>query len=366
MPLVSVIIPNYNHAPYLVQRIETVLNQTFADMEVIIMDDKSTDDSLAVIEAYRDHPQVSQVLINEANGGSTFKQWNRGIRQAKGEYIWIAESDDYADPLFVEVLYKQLVQHPSAGIAYCESMVVDREGKQLFPVSSISKIPEKERWQRNFFSEGRTECTQYMLLENVIPNASAALFRKNVYEQAGDADERMRLAGDWLQWAKMLLKADLVFVAQPLNYYRSHPATVRFRTSTAARTLEIQECSRIITLIGQNADVPGERIAKSYNTLFANWLKRIQQENYFKKEYYRELLQLLVSTGAPPESRAEIAGKLTEIWLKHFRKTALRDNLGIFYDASRTDKQLIRRILGRINRSLSHRWAGREANGVSK
>ena len=95
MPLVTVIIPNYNHAKYLRQRIDTVLNQTYTSFEVIILDDCSTDNSKDIILSYKDNPHISNIVLNSENSGSTFKQWNKGFELAKGDYIWIAESDDY-------------------------------------------------------------------------------------------------------------------------------------------------------------------------------------------------------------------------------------------------------------------------------
>ena len=93
-PLVSVIVPNYNHAPFLDERINSILNQSYDNYELIIMDDMSTDNSVDVINKYKDHEHVSQIIINEKNSGSPFKQWNKGFAKAKGELIWIAESDD--------------------------------------------------------------------------------------------------------------------------------------------------------------------------------------------------------------------------------------------------------------------------------
>src|SRR5207342_2166753 len=79
MPEVSVIIPNYNHAVYLEQRIESVLNQTFQDFELIILDDCSPDNSRDVIDQYRVNSKVSHIVYNSINSGSTFKQWQKGI-----------------------------------------------------------------------------------------------------------------------------------------------------------------------------------------------------------------------------------------------------------------------------------------------
>src|SRR3984893_17231816 len=102
-PKVSVIIPNYNHAAYLRQRIDTVLRQTYQDFEVILMDDCSTDDSRTIISEYSSDPRI-RIELNETNSGSTFRQWKKGIALARGEYIWIAESDDYSDERFLEQL----------------------------------------------------------------------------------------------------------------------------------------------------------------------------------------------------------------------------------------------------------------------
>ena len=77
MPLVSVVIPNYNHAPYLRRRVRSVLDQTFGDFEVLILDDASTDESLRVLDEFAADPRV-RIVANETNSGSTFVQWRRG------------------------------------------------------------------------------------------------------------------------------------------------------------------------------------------------------------------------------------------------------------------------------------------------
>ena len=94
-PLVSVIVPNYNHARYLEQRLDSVFGQTYPNFEVIILDDSSTDNSLEIINRYKYNPHLSQIVVNKTNSGSVFKQWAKGLSLAKGEWIWIAESDDY-------------------------------------------------------------------------------------------------------------------------------------------------------------------------------------------------------------------------------------------------------------------------------
>src|ERR1700675_4790198 len=106
-PKVSVIIPNYNHARFLRQRMESVLGQTFQDFEVILLDDCSTDESQSILREYAADPRV-RLEFNEKNSGSTFKQWNKGVRLVRGKYVWMAESDDYAEPQFLEKVVARL------------------------------------------------------------------------------------------------------------------------------------------------------------------------------------------------------------------------------------------------------------------
>ena len=105
--LISIILPNYNHAIYLIDRLDSIFNQTYQNFEVIILDDASTDDSLAILNMYRNHPKVSNFIRNEKNTGSPFKQWAKGLRLAKGDLIWIAESDDDCDLNFLESQVKR-------------------------------------------------------------------------------------------------------------------------------------------------------------------------------------------------------------------------------------------------------------------
>ena len=120
-PYVSIIIPNYNHAPYLKQRIESVLSQSYQNFEVILLDDRSTDNSWDILQAYKGHEKVSHCLRNDRNSGSPFIQWQKGIEIAKGEWIWIAESDDWADESLLESLINLTRLYPQVPLVFCQS-----------------------------------------------------------------------------------------------------------------------------------------------------------------------------------------------------------------------------------------------------
>lgn len=122
---VSIILPNYNHAQYLQERLDSLFNQTHQDFEVIILDDASTDGSQNILTPYKDHPKVTHFIINEKNTGSPFKQWEKGITLATGEYIWIAESDDFCDINFLE---SQLQHLGDAHAVVSKTLIVDKKG----------------------------------------------------------------------------------------------------------------------------------------------------------------------------------------------------------------------------------------------
>jgi glycosyltransferase involved in cell wall biosynthesis len=233
-PKVSVVIPSYNHARFLPERIRSVLQQTFQDFEVLIFDDASTDDSRAVIDQFRD-PRI-RATFNERNSGSTFQQWNRGVAEARGEYVWLAESDDYADPEFLATLVDLLERHPNCGLAYTQSNEVDCSGLVAGPLTYMQQL-HPTRWLSYFVASGPEEAATYLLHENTIPNASGVLFRREIYLAAGGANERMKLAGDWLMWAKLCSRSDVAYVARALNYFRMHPATVRAQRTHTLRAM---------------------------------------------------------------------------------------------------------------------------------
>lgn len=219
-PKISVIIPNYNHARYLKQRIDSVIDQTFQDFEIILLDDCSTDASREVLTSYRDHPRVRSIIFNEHNSGSPFKQWQKGIGLAKGEWIWIAESDDYADNRFLERLLPA-TRGSNIGLVYCDSKVVVDEAVREETFASIkNKRFKTDRWSRDHVNSGTDEIENYLLIESTINNTSAVLFNKQVLQMANPFDETFRYIGDKFTFVKVLSLADIAYVGESLNYYR--------------------------------------------------------------------------------------------------------------------------------------------------
>lgn len=217
MPLVSVIIPNYNHAAFLKQRIESVLEQTYTEKEIILLDDCSTDDSQNIIEAYRSQAIVSHIVYNKTNSGSTFKQWEKGISLAKGNYIWIAESDDFCEPIFLDNVMQGLINDNSCVIGFTQSFVIDDKDTIL--------------WQSNYDKlqavlKGDLFIQQHMLFGNGIYNASMAVFKKETYNNISKTFTSFRFCGDWLFWIEMAKTGNVFISAKHLNFFRKHKKDV--------------------------------------------------------------------------------------------------------------------------------------------
>lgn len=222
--MVTVIIPNYNHAPYLKKRIDTVLNQTFHDFEVIILDDCSTDNSKEVIEKYREHSKVKTVVYNQENSGSVFKQWKRGIELAEGEFLWIAESDDYASLLFLEKMVPFLKSNPSLGFAYCDAFIISGNGSldaETFAVKRNQWL-QTSKWSNSYVNEGINEIQENLLDYCTVNNASGVLFRKDALLKANPFDRKFRYIGDWYCYLKLCKNHKIGYLNETLNFYREH------------------------------------------------------------------------------------------------------------------------------------------------
>ena len=239
LPTVSVIMPNYNHAPYLEERIGSILAQTYQDFELILLDDCSTDSSRDILHRYAGHPRVSALVLNDTNTGNTFLQWDKGIRMARGKYIWVAESDDVADPGFLELTVQALEAHPGAVMCLTGSVLIDADSRP-------KKNPSRDLWQET----GEVKCfdgadyvRHNLLYRNYVYNASMVVFRRSVYDGLDKSFQRLRCAGDWQFWVEVALCGQVLEVRRKLNRFRQHDNKVSSRARTTgegvADTIEV-------------------------------------------------------------------------------------------------------------------------------
>ncbi len=227
-PLISIIVPNYNHAAFLEERLESIFNQTFQDFEVILLDDASTDNSLEILSKYAAHPKVSDFIINKENSGSTFKQWDKGVNLAKGDFIWIAETDDFCELNFLEELLPPLQKDKEVVLSYCQSNKVNEDGIVIGNWLEHTNNLDADLFLKSFIWDGNEFIERFLIYKNVIPNASAVLFRKDRAVKLWylDMDPLLKTCGDWLCYLRLLANKKVSYQAKLLNNFRNHSNSV--------------------------------------------------------------------------------------------------------------------------------------------
>ena len=223
---VSVIIPNYNHASFLQQRIESVLHQSYQNFEIIILDDCSTDNSRDIIASYSSNKKISHIVYNATNSGSTFSQWKKGIALASGEYIWIAESDDYTHPDFLQTAMRRF-SLSNIALFFCRSVRVNEKGIEDGNFDTwLSKV--NLDFKQDFDISGTNLVKDALIKINVIVNASGVVFRKSAIHDFFKTNfTQFKYCGDWYFWTEIIQHGMIAYSANRLNFFRFHEDTTR-------------------------------------------------------------------------------------------------------------------------------------------
>jgi glycosyltransferase involved in cell wall biosynthesis len=264
---VSIIVPNYNYGRYLDERLRSLLDQTFTDFELLILDDASTDYSREIIDRYASDPRARAVCY-ETRSGSVYPRWNDGARLASGKYLLFANADDSCEPRMVERLVAALAAAPGAGLAYVRSRIIDENG------SAQSLNPAAARWDRDFVSTAAEELP-YLLDQQTIPTASAVMIRRGLFERLGGFDTSLALAADHMLWARVLRETSFAYVAEPLNHFRTHGRTVR---ATTSRAVAILERYRVYGYVLGAFQITGDDRQRLLERLARNWIECWRQE----------------------------------------------------------------------------------------
>jgi O-antigen biosynthesis protein len=228
---ISVVVPNYNYCCYLDMRLHTIVTQTHAPFEVIVIDDASSDgsadwlaDNLACV------CPDAELVVNATNSGSVFRQWYNGCRRATGEFVWIAEADDLADRGFLDTVMRAF-DDPDVVLSYCQSRQIASDGTILCGdyldyVADIS--PQK--WRSDYVVDGIDEIRTALAVKNTIPNVSAVVFRRRALIEALEANleelDRLQVVGDWLVYLDVMRQGKVAFAARALNSHRRRTESV--------------------------------------------------------------------------------------------------------------------------------------------
>ena len=251
-PRVSVIVPNYNYARYLPERLQSILRQEEPIYELIVLDDCSTDESLAIARAALERTDADwQIAPNTTKAGSVFEQWRRGVALAQGDLVWIAEADDLSDPRFLAAVLPAL-DDPGVVLSYTQSRQMSDAGATIDGdyLQYTSDI-DRDRWTRAYVAEGRSEIAGALAVKNTIPNVSACVFRRDALlaaltDHAAEI-ERFRVAGDWMTYIRVLQNGRIAYDPRPLNHHRRHIGSVT--ASALAPAEALREIADVQTLV---------------------------------------------------------------------------------------------------------------------
>ena len=258
---VSVIVPNYNYAQYLPERLLSIIKQTYPIFEIIFLDDCSMDGSVNVAEKILESTEINyRIIINDKNSGSVFRQWQKGVELASGTHIWIAEADDSCcDSFLTEVIGG--FKSPNVILSYCESQQMG-EGGEILSKNYLDYVADvdQEQWLRPYVRSGKDEIVHSLSVKNTIPNVSAIVFEKNnIQNLLKEKIEEIcsyRIAGDWIAYTLALENGKIAFSPKPLNMHRRHSRGV---TIGNLNKLQIEEIRRVQKFVAERHDIPAER-----------------------------------------------------------------------------------------------------------
>lgn len=210
-PLVSVIIPSYNHGNYIAAAITSVMQQTWQNVEIVITDDGSTDHTVEEIRMFND-PRIRLTVFEENRGACAAA--NQCIRDARGEFIAMLSSDDVFMPEKLERQVDFLTKHPETGAVFAYPMLINEQGEPF--------TDQTHKDARAFFVENRTryEWLRHLFYHGNCLCHPTALIRRASYEQVGLYDPRLAQLPDYDMWIRLCKQFEIHVLPEPLVQFR--------------------------------------------------------------------------------------------------------------------------------------------------
>ncbi len=246
-PKVSIVVPSYNCAKYLSQRLESIASQTFQDIEIILIDDASIDGSQEILQKFSNTRPDVQVFLETQNSGSVFKAWRRGIEKASGDFIWIAEADDFCESDFLARLVSHMSK-PGVNLVHGRSIPVDSDNNISGDWNDLyldKVVPG--RWHKSFTSPAFKEVNTSLGRANIIPNVSAVLVRRSAALKAIEIAVDYKLAGDWAFYLHSASGGMVAYCHEAVNFHRRHHQSVT--SSIEGSPLYFQELANVGRLV---------------------------------------------------------------------------------------------------------------------
>lgn len=250
MVTVSIILPSFNHASFLQDRLDSILNQTYQDWELIIIDDCSNDSSLELLSEFaRDNKsKVKHFIINKINSGSGYHSWKKGIELSQTEYIWIAETDDYSEPTFLEELVQILDKNKKVSLAFCGSNYIENN-KIIYDSANRTKDLNVEIGKHKISSA--KIFLNRMPFDTYITNGSSVVFR-NPKKKMDEEIFNNKQSSDLFLWSFIIQNSEFAFLNKNLNFFRRHENSTTTKMNISSNKIIYEELLKYLNFFEQN------------------------------------------------------------------------------------------------------------------
>lgn len=272
MPKVSIIVPNFNHAKYLPERLESIYGQTYGNFEVILLDDCSSDESMVILHDYAERYSDKTICrFNEVNSGGVFHQWRKGLELATGELVWIAESDDCCSANLLEELVR-CFQNPGVMLAFAHTEFV-RGTPAMKAWTSKEYLADLgfEIWDHPFIKSAHAMVKSGWAIKNIIPNVSGAVFRHPGKMDILEDSQwlKLRMCGDWVFYLSIIRGGLVAYNPNATNYYRQHPQNTS--VNTQREDLYYQEHQVVALYLAKLYRLDRADLERQERVLYQHW-----------------------------------------------------------------------------------------------
>lgn len=212
-PDISIIIPTYNCESFIAETVNSILNQTFKHLELIVVDDGSTDRTRDIVASYGS----SVRLLTLTNSGVCVAR-NHGIQEATGQYICLMDHDDYWFPDKLELQFEEMCKNQEAGLVYNTFIPWLPDAKGVFPEPHSFELASYS----SHIDEEYSGWIYHLLLLDCWVLTSTVMIRAEVFNKCGTFDESLPFSEDWDFWLRISREYPFVMLKKPLTLYRQH------------------------------------------------------------------------------------------------------------------------------------------------
>lgn len=275
-PLVSVVTCVYNQARFVEKRMKSILSQSMQDLEIVVLDDCSTDGSWETLQEYVKDPLVSHAVRNAQNSGKVFQQWKRGVvlSDSRSKYVWIAEGDDFCSSDFLQCLLPYF-NDPNVVIASGKTLAVDENERDIHVSCLVPHYHRASTALNDKFSsgvyvgEGITEIQQHLGTVCTLVNVSGLVLHKASLLRPLDRVREFKMCGDYMIYLLMLQHGKLAYDSRTHNFFRRHAQSVVHHVSQSLTFFD--EMLSIILMLKYEHLVSASQTEKSLEYLRQDW-----------------------------------------------------------------------------------------------